>query len=214
MATPFDDFISYGKLGWNVISSIWRFWRGRTRRLTPQEKLEQRVKWKPQFEAWILDHNRRKLRHDCIIRDMKRIDHYPNLAEGRGISSWFRVGLIDTYERGIMVGLQWVGLIKEQDGWRFGEYKTENGNMATLMLTGFIPYENIETVDWIGDQYYSEPHIYCYFDFKGQPYERLGYCEKRNLDEFIYYTEIVGDELVRKHTKKLKGRAWMREHGH
>jgi len=37
------------------------------------------------------------------------------------------------------------------------------------MLTGCIPYENIESVDWEGDRYYSVPHIYCYFAFKGQP---------------------------------------------
>jgi hypothetical protein len=214
MATPFDDLIAYGKLGWNVTSGIWRFWRGRTRHLTPQEKLERRVKWKPQFEAWILEHNRKHLRHDCIVRDMKRLDCYPNIADERGISSWFRVGLIDTFEREIMVALQWTGLVKDQEGWRFGEYEMEKDNMVNLMFTGFIPYENIEIVDWDGDQYYSYPHLYCYFDFKGQPYERLGYCEKRNLDEFIYYTEIVSYESVKKHTKKLKGRGWMRTHGH
>jgi hypothetical protein len=82
--------------------------------------------------------------------------------------------------------------------------------MVNLVLTGFIPYENIEMIDWDGDQYYSYPHLYCYFDFKGEPYERIAYCEKRNLDEHIYYTEIVEYYSVLKLTKKLKGRAWLK----
>ena len=31
------------------------------------------------------------------------------------------------------------------------------------------------------DKYYYFPHIYCHFDFKGEPYERLWFCEK--IDE-------------------------------
>ena len=74
-----------------------------------------------------------------------------------GLGAWFRVGLISTYERGIMVGLSWEGLVEESEGLRAGDYATEKERMNNFILTGFIPYENIETIDWDGDQYYSYP---------------------------------------------------------
>src|SRR4051812_32916216 len=78
-----DDIISYGRLGWGIVSGLNRWRKTRKRILTPQEKLELRGRWKPQFETWILEHNRKQLRHDCIIRDMKRMDHYPNVRRER-----------------------------------------------------------------------------------------------------------------------------------
>ena len=97
MPIPFlDEAISYGKVGGSIIAAARRWWKAKKRRLTPQEKLEQRIKWKPLFEAWVAKHYSEQLRQDCIIRDMKRMDHYPQIAEGKGISSWFRVELIDT----------------------------------------------------------------------------------------------------------------------
>src|SRR5262245_10270226 len=106
-----NDWIPYGKVVWSAATGVWRFYRRNRRKLTPQQKLELRAKWKVQVESWILTHNRQKLRHDCIIRDMKRMDRYPDVTEGKGISAWFRAALIDTYENGIMVGLRWEGLV-------------------------------------------------------------------------------------------------------
>lgn len=205
-----DEVISYGKVAWGLVSYLWRWARRNKRNLTPQQKLELRAKWKPQVEAWLLEHERKKLRQDCIIRDMKRMDNYPDTKEAKGISAWFRVGLVDTYEKGIMVGLRIEGLVEEAEGLRLGDYGAEKDRMVNLTLTGFIPYENIELIDWDGDQYYSYPHLYCYFDFKGEPYERLAYCQKRNLDEHVYYTEIAEYHSVLKLTKKLKGRAFLK----
>lgn len=73
--------------------------------ITPQEILALRAKWKPQFSEWLLTHNHKKLRTDVIVRDLKRMDNYPDTAEGKGISAWFRSAVIDTYEKGIMLGL-------------------------------------------------------------------------------------------------------------
>ena len=55
------------------------------------------------------------------------LDNYPNTAEKRGISPWFRVGLIDTYEKGIAVGLRIEGLVEEDDGWRLGPGCPQSG---------------------------------------------------------------------------------------
>ena len=58
----------------------------------------------------LLERGQEQLRPDVIIRDVLRIDDYPELSEKKGISSWFKVGLLDTYDRGILLGLEWVRL--------------------------------------------------------------------------------------------------------
>ena len=64
------------------------------RRLSPSEVLELRHKWKPLFEAHVWKKHRDKLTSEIIVRDMKRIDNYPDAKETRGISasSLFPVG--------------------------------------------------------------------------------------------------------------------------
>jgi hypothetical protein len=117
-----DEIISYGKVFLGLASHLWRWTQRNKRKLTPKERLEQRAKWKPQVEAWLLEHEREKLRNDCIIRDMRRMDNYPDTKEAKGISAWFRVSLIDTYEKGIMVWLR----IEALSG------RTTAGGLATM----------------------------------------------------------------------------------
>jgi hypothetical protein len=184
-----DEFIAYGKVGWGVVSYLWRWARRNKRNLTPQDRLALRTKWKPTFEQFLLDRRQKKLNQDVIIRDMRRMDHYPGHSAGRGISSWFRCGLIGTYEKGIMVGLSWEGVVQDIDGVRV--IKPGERQQTTLMRTGFIPYENVESVDWTGDQYYPYPHIYCYFDVKGMPYERIGFADRWNTKGYEHYGEVT-----------------------
>jgi len=72
------------------------------------------------------------------------MDAYPDVTETKGIA-WFRVGLASTYERGIMVGLRWEGLTMEKDGFRYGDWMKGEEGERKVLLTGFIPYENIES---------------------------------------------------------------------
>jgi hypothetical protein len=45
--------------------------------------------------------------------------------------------------------------------WRFTDRSAgEKGDVRVLMI-GSIPYEDIDNVDWYGDEYYSDPHVYC-----------------------------------------------------
>jgi len=202
---PLPEYIALGRTGLSLLSGLWKWLQRNKRKLSPQEKLSLRAKWKPQFEAYLADKRRRKLRLDIIIRDMKRIDKYPEIDEhSRGISAWFRVGLIDTYEKGFMAGLRWESLLSDKETGELRLPNRKKGKRAdiSLMLTGYIPYENVESVDWDGDQYYDYPHIYCYFDYKGQPYERMAYCKQRQLDDHIYFTEVADYEMVRKLSKK------------
>jgi hypothetical protein len=197
-----DDLISYGRLAWSAVTGLWRFSQRNKRKLTPQQKLEFRTKWKPKFNEFFAHKHAKGLRTDIIIRDMRRLDVYPNTSIGKGISSWFRVGLVDTYERGIMVGMRWEALVKEAEGYRLERWPEGEPNSDKVLLTGFIPYECIESVDWDGDDYYSFPHIYCYFDYKGEPYERVMFCKRGELDGWPYYAEVVDWKSVKKVSKK------------
>lgn len=172
---------------YSLFKDLLAYMRGMHRGLTPVKRIELRQKWKSQFEEKLFETNRKKLRKDIIIRDVKRVDDYPNLnPEEKGISPWFRVGLVDTYHKGIMVGMEWREVVGQN-----------------CLLVGYIPFENIEAVDWRGDEYYNFPIVYCHFDEKDkQPYERLAYCEEKHLNDIPFYTEVISFEEASKLKKK------------
>jgi hypothetical protein len=179
--------------------------RGFGRKMTPQEKVELRLKWKNEFEPKIWEKTQKNLGMDCIIRDMRRIDGYPDdFKPRRGISPWFKAGLMSTYHNGIEVGLQWYMLTKDKNGWRRTDHSAgENGDVKTILI-GYIPCDNIFSVDWNGDNFYGEPHIFCYFDaHRGQPYASLAYCtEEQNSTGPKFYMKVADAEEVRKNSKK------------
>jgi len=70
-------------------------------------------------------------------------------------------------------------------------------------LVGYVPFENIESADWYGDEYYGFPPLYCYFCHRKEPYEKLAFCEKRDLDGTPYYPEVAPYPAVRKRSRKL-----------
>jgi hypothetical protein len=158
-----DDIISYGKVAWGVVSYLWRCARRNRHNLTPQQKLELLAKWKPPVESW------KELMNTQTPRK----------------------------EEGFLLGFESVSsILMKKASWSDYELKVLSRNRAAgdwaitkarnMVLTGFIPYENIEMIDWDGDDYYPYPHIYCYFDLKSKPYERLAYCEKGTINEHIY----------------------------
>jgi len=209
MPVPFlSEGVAIGRIVLSALTGGWRFWRGRQRRLTPQQKLELRMKWKPEIEERLACQRKKQYDGDIIIRDMRRIDHYPEAREGRGISAWFKVGLIYTYERGMMVGLSWEGLKYTEDGkLRFTGRDEESD--VTLMRTGLIPYECIESIDWNGDRSYNEPHIYCHFDQRHhQPYERIVFCDRRDTPNYSYWLIVEDFEPVKKRSQKLGVKRW------
>jgi len=170
-------------------------------RLSASEIVARRQKWKPLFEQEVWKTHRDKVRQDAIVRDMKRIDHYPDAEAGKGISPWFRVGLVGTYHRGVYLGLRWDTLTKDADGthWRETNYGAEERGDIKVVLLGSVPYEYIDNVDWDGDEYYPYPHIYCYFNYKKQPYEHLGfYTETVPPGGLPFFTEVVAYKEVRK----------------
>lgn len=194
-----------GSLLYSIIKDAWASIRGRKRRLDQAEVLGLRTKWKAEVEERLWQRRKERLSDDIIVRDVRRIDDYPDAKPGKGISPWFKAGLMGTYHRGILVGLQWYELKQENDGaWRRLDYS--NGEKADLnaLLIGRVRYENIESIDWDGDHFYSEPHIYCYFvEKRGQPYEDLVYCEKCSLGNGReFFRDVAPYDAVRKLSRK------------
>ena len=167
-------------------------------RLTPEQRIAARDKWRPIFEDYFLDKARRDYRSDCIVHDVERLDDYPNGPDsGRGISPWFRVGLMGTYQHGVLLGLQWTYLVSEGGKWK--EVQSASSMGQKVMLLGAVPYESIVSVNFDGDHYYNKPHLYCHFEHTDGPYERLFYGEEFQLDPGLpkHYREIAEYEPSR-----------------
>jgi hypothetical protein len=189
-----------------MAKDVWSWMRGRRKQLSPAKILEYRQKWKPRFEEEIAKNHAQQLRPDVIIRDIKRIDVYPKINESqKGISPWFRAALLDIYHRGVLIGLSWHSLTLTDGGqWRYADHQNKEERDLRAVLVGRIPFENIETVDWEGDEYYAYPHIYCYFDAKRkEPYEALAFYEKKDFDGRPYYSEVATLEDVNTLSNKL-----------
>jgi hypothetical protein len=199
------DAIGLIRLVWDAGRGLWWLVTRNRRNLSPEQVMDLRTKWKPEFERRIWERQRLGLGLDAIIRDMRRIDNYPDVEERRRISPWFRVGLMGTYHRGILAGLRWGTLTKDEttDTWRYTNYREgERGDIKIIQI-GYIPYENIESVDWDGDEFYNFPHIYCHFVEKDrQPYEKIAFCEKKELNGFPFYTKVAPLEPTHRLSRK------------
>jgi len=191
----------------DLVGSIIRIFKP----MPPQQKIELRQKWKPRFEEHIRDRFARKIRSDVIIRDVKRVDQYPDTKENvEGSAAWFRLGLVGTYHRGILVAFQWNKLVQVGEAeFRFLDHDNDSqeakDHAIKVLQIGMIPFENIQDVDFAGDEYYNYPHIYCHFANKGGPYERVAYFTQNKLfeDSLPYHTEVVEAKAVRDTSRKL-----------
>lgn len=160
------------------------------RELTPEQKIEARDKFRPLFTEYFNKVARHDYHGDAIVHDMLRVDEYPELKKGGGISAWFRVGFMGTYNHGILLGLRWTYIVGEGENW----IEADKGDYARkVMLIGRVPYESIFSVNFDGDAYYNKPHVFCYFDYKGEPYEELFYGEEFRLGPGLpfHYAEIA-----------------------
>ena len=200
--------IEWLSIGYSALKDLLKFVQSKQKGLSPEEIVRRRQKWKDEIKEkfqWIDD----KVGYgEIIIRDVKRNDLYPEIEEKKkDISSWFRVGYLGTYHRGIEVGLGIEELIYEEKykAWRFADYKNKEEGDLNAYIVGLIPFECITNIDWNGDEYYSCPHIYCNFlSRKKEPYEEIVFCEKRWSDKLVYYHEIAKYEQVVKFTKEFK----------
>jgi hypothetical protein len=180
--------------------------RGKQRSLSNSQIIELRQKWKPLFEKHVWETHRDELTSEIIVRDMRRIDNYPELKKTSGISPWFRAGLVGTYHRGIYAGLSWGTLTKHHEHWRYTNRTAGEKGDIKVLLIGSIPYESIDNVDWNGDEYYSDPHVYCFFAFKKELYEHTGFYEQHTPlsgNGLPFYTETAPYDQVRRLSRRL-----------
>lgn len=129
--------------------------------------------------------NRRaKFAHDEII--VRRIDDdiYPDIQPERpGISSWFKLELLDFYHGGLhgVVAIEYVLVDNETRNWALLPYPLSDKqyppkfHKAKVFVTVKIPWRYILHYDMRGDEYYRCPHLYCEFGNAGEPYEGRGY---------------------------------------
>lgn len=96
-----------------------------------------------------------------------------------------------TYNTGVLLGLRWTYIEEKNGEWIESQQQQSDSNLK-VMLLGELPFEAIETVNFEGDDYYSQPHIFCHFDFKGEPYKRLFYGQEQQLDPNFptFYSEV------------------------
>lgn len=189
----------------DAIGFVTRAFRKSKRRLSPTEKIEKRQQLKVEIEQRLWQRRQKKLGMDVVIRDVKRVDEYPDIKCGKGISAWYKSGLMGTYHRGILLGLSWEMLTSEgENKWRYTNHNAGETGELKVILIGYVPYENIEAINWNGDEFYGEPHLYCHFDAKrGEPYEKLAFCEEKELNGIPSYTEVCFYEPVRRLSKQL-----------
>lgn len=168
---------------YGILKDLLKFVQSKQKGLSPEEIVKRRQKWKDEIKEKLQLIDDKVGYGEVIIHDVKRKDMYPEVEEKKKvISSWFRVGLLGTYHRGIQVGLGIEGLKyeKKNKAWRFADYKNKEEGDLNAYIVGLIPFEYIANIDWNGDEYYSCPHIYCHFlSKKKEPYEELILCEKR-----------------------------------
>lgn len=177
-------------------------------RFKPRDKAEvlrHRTRWKGEFESNIgLLRNR-----DVIVRDLKRMDSYPNLsAKEKGISAWFKSEFKGLYHRGfeVFLRIESAKYVESVKGWAFCRY--DEVGAEKVYLIGRIPYDVVREVDWSGDEYYRSPHVYCDFNRRlgKEPYEEIVLAKCHEGSQHDWFTDLAEYGAVRKLTKKLGGR--------
>jgi len=140
---------------------------------------------------------------NIIIRDISRMDSYPNVNEkDKGISSWFKLEYKCISHKSIdfFISIDSIKYDKFKKGWVTCEYSYDAVNAFVI---GKIPFEYIVEIDWEGDEYYNYPHLYCNFDSKNKsPYYEVVYALREDLDGYVLYEEIDSLKAVLKRSKK------------
>lgn len=200
---PYEPYLAAAGVVF-AVTEMYRRYEGRLFKTegverTPSERVRHNEALRLQFREEIDRCRAEDLRKDVIIRHVNRLDDYPNVKERPGISPWFKVGLLDTYHKGIIVGLGWHGMIDTSQGPRLADYANGKESEFTAMLTGEIPYDFIESMNVRGDEYYYLPHIFCHFANRGEPYERLFYTVRQDMGHgHHYWKEIASYDEVKR----------------
>jgi hypothetical protein len=102
---------------------------------------------------------------------------YPDVnVKDTGLSGWFKLEIWDFYHNGLefVIGVEY-GIVDSEKRWSIIEYEESYDNKKydkiKMFVLARIPYLNIVDFDTIGDEFYTQPHLYCRFANGGAPYE-------------------------------------------
>lgn len=144
------------------------------------------IKEAKDFKVFLYNPSARFISSKVYIRSIDDTT-YPSCEETPSgqISPWFRTFFYDTYHNGIEFWLDAVigtTVIMDQEGnWEpitdYYDKRKENPKYRTIRAKaiGRIPYYNIVDFKTDGDEYTSEPHLFCKFDNDGMPFEEIYY---------------------------------------
>ncbi|HGS5804003.1 TPA: hypothetical protein ACMD0U_000257 [Vibrio parahaemolyticus] len=169
------------------------------------EKIRHIEEIRKQLGSYIQNINTQGLRRKVNIRDIDRVESYPEVMEDQGISPWFKVELAQPYHRGIQVFLRAGAIVSCDDGtYRFRDHSKGEKGDERVFLIGEIPFSNIVTINFDGDEYDYFPHIFCHFsELAGEPYERLIICKEIDMGNgHKYYSEIETLENMQRNSEK------------
>ena len=179
--------------------------------IDPAEITKLRVKWKREIEGHLPPEAGRVSYGKAVIRDVERLKRYPEAeTQWRGASPWFRVELGTLYHRGLLVLLRGETLVLDEAIQDFRPLEPSEVNDAGLdtvfaYLVGKVPFEFIVEIDWEGDEYYPEPHLYCRFDGKGcQPYEAVTYHVEKGIRGEEFLSELIDHKDALANLKKAR----------
>lgn len=144
--------------------------------------------WLMQGDNWkkaLYDPTLKFISSKVIIRSIDDTT-YPKMNEPtKGeISPWFKTFFYNTYHNGIELWfdpMMGTSIIVDANGyWDLAEYDdkrihNKKFQVVRVKTIGRIPYYNIVDFKPDGDQYTSEPHLFCKFNINGMPYEEIYY---------------------------------------
>jgi hypothetical protein len=177
---------------------LWVRGRKHAKQRAVREHLENAEKWRKAFSDYLDGIHAQGPPDDIpvVIRDVMRTSRYPKRCQEKGISSFFKVWLRETYHSGILVGLgcletTYIKAVEDDTNWYYCDHDDPEGK--TVYLIGKIPFDRIEEVNWGGDEYDYCPHLYCRFDSKTkEPYDEFVYAESVDRpDSWPCLREIV-----------------------
>lgn len=148
------------------------------------------------FKVFVYSPWAKFITHKVYIRSVEDTS-YPNLdknSKGK-TSPWFRTFFYDTYHDGIEF---WIDagmgteVIMDKDGsweplrkYNDGRKTNPDYEIISAKAIGRIPYRSIVDFKTNGDEFTSEPHFFCRFDFDGAPFEEIYYKSSGDLKKAI-----------------------------
>ena len=172
-------------------------------------KVKQSLRMKKKVSKELIDHEALKEKHftlflyepyhKFIAREVyiHSVDDtfYPDVDDSRnGIISWFRTYFYDLYHNGIEfwldAGTGTIVIMDENGYWEPVSYYDERKDdskfkVVKAIAIGRIPYYNIVDFSTDGDEYSSDPHLFCKFDINNMPYEEIYYKSAGNPSKKI-----------------------------